>query len=200
MGESGIKNVFYIVEDYQKTAKMQFFGKAILTAKSQIQVINGFFLKETHQLNDTIDYLVTMTNVIKRLSRDLKVIPSRHLHRNSYTAFQKHLRKAYPHETFLTSFDAYQAMNKKSSAKTVREYLARMLLRIKGMSPERVSAVLDVWETPRELFEAMRERHGQGLLYNGKKARGPELMFADQVPGEGRRKIGNALSQEVRWY
>lgn len=192
--------MFYIVEDYQKSARMQFFGKAILTAKSQIQVINGFYLKETHKLNDTIDFLVTMTNVIKQLSRDLRVIPSRFIHRDSYTAFQDKLRKSHPDTAYLTSFEAFQTLNKKSSLRTVREYLARMLLRIKGMSPERVSAVLDVWETPRALYEAMylRSQEGDRTTSGHSKPRGPEMMFADDVPGEGRRQIGNALSKEVR--
>lgn len=148
-------------------------------------------------MNDTIDYLVTMTKVIKQTTHDLRIIPPRYIDRNTYTALQKKLRATYPKEAFLTSFEAFQTLNKKSTLKTVKEYLARMLLRIKGMSPERVSAVLDVWETPRALFEAMRARHEAGLVYQGKKAIGPEMMFAEQVPGEGRRKIGNALSKEV---
>jgi crossover junction endonuclease MUS81 len=175
---------------------MQFQGKQIMTAKSQVQVINGFFLKETHKLADTIDYLVTMTKVIKAAAGDLHVIPSRYLSRTTYASLQTKLRKA--HQTpFLTSYEAFQELNKKSTLRTTKEYLARMLLVVKGMSPERVSAVLDVWETPRALFEAMKERHAQGVLEEGRRKRGPELMFADMVPGEGRRKIGDALSKAV---
>lgn len=178
---------------------MQYQGKQIMTAKSQIQVINGFFLKETNKLSDTIDYLVIMTKVIKELTRDLHVIPSRYLSRTNYAALQTKLRETYPDRAFLTSYEAYQALNKKSNLRTAKEYLARMLLVVKGMSPERVSAVLDVWETPRQLYESMKTRYAQGVIGEGRKKRGPELMFADMVKGEGRRKIGDALSRAVSW-
>lgn len=175
---------------------MPFQGKQIMTAKSQVQVINGFFLKETHKLADTIDYLVTMTKVIKASAGDLNVIPSRYLSRTNYVSLQTKLRADYP-TPFLTSYEAFQELNKKNILRTTKEYLARMLLVVKGMSPERVSAVLDVWETTRALYEAMKERHTQGVLEDGRRKRGPELMFADMVPGEGRRKIGDALSKAV---
>jgi crossover junction endonuclease MUS81 len=103
-----------------------------------------------------------------------------------------------------------------------------MLLCVKGMSAERVSAVLDVWETPRAMWEGLKRRLEEGELGDGdqeetlrneesqgrstpgiaetankkakkskSKARDPDLFFADVVQGEGRRKIGDALSKEV---
>lgn len=194
---SGIGNVFYIVEDWQVAERMEFNGKQIMTAKSQIQVVSGFFLKETHKLNDTIDFLVTMTNVVSGLVRDLHVIPSRHVSRTSYAALQRRLREDHPGKAFLSSFEVYQSLNDKSAARTVYEGLGRMLLCVKGMSPEKVSAILDVWDTPRALYEAMVSRHAQGAVGVGRKTRGPEMMFADEVPGEGRRKIGDVLSKAV---
>lgn len=175
---------------------MQYQSKQIMTAKSQVQVINGFFLKETHKLSDTIDYLVTMTKVITASAGDLHVIPSRYLSRTTYASLQTKLRANHTYP-FLTSYEAFQELNKKSNLRTTREYLARMLLVIKGMSPERVGAMLDVWETPRELYEAMKARYEQGVLGDARRKRGPEFMFADMVPGEGRRKIGDALSKAV---
>jgi crossover junction endonuclease MUS81 len=65
------------------------------------------------------------------------------------------------------------------------------------MSPERVSALLDCWETPRALYDAMVARHAQGEILVGRKTRKPETFFADNVAGEGRRKIGEALSRDV---
>ena len=197
---SGIGNVFYIVEDWQVAERMEFNGKQIMTAKSQIQVVSGFFLKETHKLADTIDFLVTMTNVVSGLVGDLHVIPSRHVSRTSYAALQRRLREEYPGKAFLSSFEVYQSLNDKSAARTVYEGLGRMLLCVKGMSPEKVSAILDCWDTPRALYEAMVSRYAQGELGEGRKKRGPEMMFADEVPGEGRRKIGDVLSKAVSAY
>lgn len=194
---SGIGNVFYIVEDWQVAERMEFNGKQIMTAKSQVQVVSGFFLKETHKLSDTIDFLVTMTDVVSGLVRDLHVIPSRFISRTSYAPLQRRLREQNPGEAFLSSFEVFQSLNDKTAARTVYEGLGRMLLCVRGMSPEKVSAILDCWDTPRALYEAMALRHSRGLLHSGKKTRGPEMMFADDVPGEGRRKIGDVLSKAV---
>lgn len=185
-----------------------------MTAKSQIQVHNRFFLKETSKLSQTIDFLVTMTNVIKAqlADLDLHVIPSRYLSRSTYKLLQSHLRRVDPATTYLTSFEAYQELNDKNASRTLKVAFGRMLLSVKGMSAERVSAILDVWETPREMWEALNARMAEegaeaamtvesmGTAGKGKKkikVRGPELFFADTVQGEGRRKIGDALSKEV---
>lgn len=222
------------------TERMAFDGLAIMTAKSQIQVTNRFFLKETHKLAETIDFLATMTSVIQSIhaASDLHVIPTRHLSRASYSALQAHLRTIKPDQQYLTSFQAYQDLNDKSGSRTLREKFARMILSVKGMSAERVSAVLEIWETPRELWEALKavqaeglsagggdnqeesetqidvesqgQSQNQSLLVNndgkgkgkGKKnkvptVRGPEMIFAERIKGEGRRKIGDALSKDV---
>lgn len=195
--QSGIGNVFYVVEDWQLAERMEFHGKQIMTAKSQIQVVNGFFLKETHKLSDTIEFLAMLTRMIIRSHHDLKVIPSRYLSRTSYSALQRDLRAEHPSSPFLTTFEAYQALNDKSAARTLREGLGRMLLCVRGMSAERVAAVLEHWETPRALYEAMREREARGVVVDGRKKRVAALFFADEVVGEGRRKIGDAQSKEV---
>lgn len=176
---------------------METSGKQIMTAKSQIQVINGFFLKETHKLAETIDFLATMTKVITTSLRDLHVIPARYLSRTTYTSLQAELRRTHPRTPFLTSFDAYQALNDKSASRTIGETLARMLLCIRGMSPERVAALLERWDTPRALYDAMAQRASQGVRTEGKRKRRPELFFADEVKGDGRDKIGDALSRDV---
>jgi crossover junction endonuclease MUS81 len=81
-----------------------------------------------------------------------------------------------------------------------------MLLSVKGMSAERVSAILDIWETPRDIWDALQVRNQQAepveeaspQRKKKSKVRGPEMYFADTIQGEGRRKVGDALSKEVR--
>lgn len=203
--------MYYIVEDFQVAERMEYNGLQIMTAKSQIQVHNRFFLKETHKLSETIDFLATMTQVIKasHATTDLHVIPSRHLSRSTYTALQSKLRNDHPSRPYLISFEAYQELNDKSASQTLKEKFARMFLCMKGMSAERVSAILDVWETPRQLWEDLKVHHQQhqhqhqvespvgGEAAKNKKQRGADMFFADRVQGEGRRRIGDALSREV---
>jgi crossover junction endonuclease MUS81 len=188
---------------------MQYDGKQIMTAKSQIQVHNRFHLKETTKLSQTIDFLVTMTKVIQSTlsTQDLHIIPTRYLSRSNYTAMQSHLRRQSPSKTYLTSFEAYQNLNDKNASRTLKVAFGRMLLSVKGMSAERVSAILDTWETPRDIWDALKARQelsgvveeiGEESQKKKKvKVRGPDLFFADTVQGEGRRKVGDALSKEV---
>jgi crossover junction endonuclease MUS81 len=187
---------------------MQYDGKQIMTAKSQIQVHNRFHLKETTKLSQTIDFLVTMTKVIQSTlaKQDLKTIPTRHLSRSTFSALQTHLRRIHPTETFHTSFEAYQNLNDKNASRTLKVAFGRMLLSVKGMSAERVSAILDTWETPRDIWDALKVRNeeAESVVVEDEsqkrkktKIRGPDLFFADTVQGEGRRKVGDALSKEV---
>lgn len=193
---------------------MEYSGLQIMTAKSQIQVHNRFFLKETHKLTETIQFLTTMTDIIikRHAQQDLRVIPTRYLSRSSYSSLQAHLRKNHPSEVYHTSFEAYQELHDKSASKTLREAFARMLFCVKGVSAERVSAVLDEFDTPRGLWDAIKayeekfdgmEVDGESIESLGKagkkkgEKRGKELFFADRIQGEGRRKVGDALSRDV---
>lgn len=82
-----------------------------------------------------------------------------------------------------------------------------MLLCVKGMSAERVAAVIDVWDTPIAMWQAVKQRERKlaeaAELVDPKpqkgkrKVRGIELFFADAIPGQGRAAIGDALSKEV---
>ena len=206
MSNSCINHVYYIVEDWDVSNRMQYDGKQIMTAKSQIQVHNRFHLKETTKLSQTIDFLVTMTKVIQSTLKyqDLHIIPPRHLSRSTFSVLQSHLKRSQPGTTYLTSFEAYQNLNDKNASRTLKVAFGRMLLSVKGMSAERVSAILDTWETPRDIWDALQIRNeepesiGESETQGKKKkVRGPELYFADEVQGEGRRKVGDALSKEV---
>ena len=222
---------------------MEYNGLQIQTAKSQIQVHNQFFLKETHKLAETVDFLCTMTRVIQGIFKDkeLRVIPTKYLSRPTYKALQDRLRasdesagssaKGQGHNHnggggYLTSFEAYQALNDKSASSTLKDKFARMLMCVKGMSAEKVASVLDVWDTPRAMWDDLKahekkykaeakvraaaavaqetelaaaEAAGRKGKGKGKKevVRAKEMFFADTVKGEGRRKIGDALSREV---
>ncbi|WVF72028.1 hypothetical protein IAT40_006840 [Kwoniella sp. CBS 6097] len=209
LSNSCINNIYYIVEDWQVAERMEYHGLQIMTAKSQIQVHNRFFLKETHRLSETIDFLATMTRVIQSSheGKPIHLIPTKYLSRSTYAPLQTSLRTLHPDKTHLISFQAYQELNDKSASQTLREKFARMLLCVKGMSAERVSAILDIWETPRGLWESMKEHdqafstgdgEGSAEKAGGKKRkRGKDAFFADKIQGEGRRKIGDALSKEL---
>lgn len=65
LAKSGVKNVVYIIEDYSMGTVEGPMQEAIDTAISSMQVVNGFFVKKTAKLDDTIRYLVRMTKMLE---------------------------------------------------------------------------------------------------------------------------------------
>ncbi|KAF8338743.1 restriction endonuclease type II-like protein, partial [Cantharellus anzutake] len=62
--ESGIGHIYYLVEQYRENVEDTVMDKAIFTALSSTQIIDGFFVKETRDLSDTIEYLVGLHETI----------------------------------------------------------------------------------------------------------------------------------------
>lgn len=89
--------------------------------------------------------------------------------------------------TYLTTFAAFQALNSKSASLTLRDICGKMLLCIRGMSAEKVSEVLDVWQTPHDLWYA----------YNQPGITADALLSSTINPPEQRKRVGPALSAKV---
>lgn len=69
LAQSAITRVYYLVEEYGSDCVHNSMDKAIFTALSSTQVIEGFFLKETRDLADTIEYLVGLHSAILELHK-----------------------------------------------------------------------------------------------------------------------------------
>lgn len=68
MKKSGVKNVVYIVEEYSvSTETAQTYHESVISAIASTQVVNGYFVKRTRKLDDTIRYLARMTKMLKAL-------------------------------------------------------------------------------------------------------------------------------------
>ncbi|KAJ7054517.1 ERCC4 domain-containing protein [Mycena amicta] len=180
--QSAISRVFYLVEDYNVQQNREEWGVQISTALSSTQVVDGFLVKETKSIHDTVSYLAGLTQEIARehKTKDLYVIPSAMIKRHSYLDLQAFLRRTYPNRTYITSFEDFQALNSKSGFLTVRDTWARMLLCVRGMGAEKVGAVLDRWTTPRTFGrqcvpEARMMLRGIGGAEGGMRAIGPKL-------------------------
>ncbi|KZS98881.1 hypothetical protein SISNIDRAFT_447705 [Sistotremastrum niveocremeum HHB9708] len=180
LGQSAITHVFYLVEEYDPAKFKEFFDLQINTALSQTLVIDNFIVQETRSLQFTIDYLVRLHEKIiqNHENETLRIIPPHMLKRHSYVALQKHLRSnpsiRTPHSSqfsqdpqkgvapsYLISYADFDSLNSKSGLTTVRECWARMLLCIRGMSPEKVAMVIDRYPYPRALWEAFRAAEGR---------------------------------------
>jgi ERCC4 domain len=63
--------VYYLVEEYEREVHYEHksMDQAVFTALSSTQVVEGFFLKETRDINDTIEYLVGLHQTIDALHK-----------------------------------------------------------------------------------------------------------------------------------
>ncbi|KAJ7735101.1 ERCC4 domain-containing protein [Mycena maculata] len=184
--QSGISSVLYLVEAYDTRRQKADWGVQISTALSSTQVVDGFMVKETKNIDDTISYLTGLTDELKRVhqTKDLHIIPTQMIRRHSYVDLQKYLRREKADRCFVTSWADFQDLNHKSRFTTVRDTWTRMLLCVKGMSAEKVGAVVERWDTPRALWEAFRAAE---MEEQDARAR-EEAEAAGPAKGKGKKK------------
>jgi crossover junction endonuclease MUS81 len=150
-------------------------GQTIDSILSATQVTDGFLVKETTSIKDTINYYTILHNQIARIyavrlrfrckdvaltdiqGEDVYAIPSDVIRRHNYLKFQKYLQGKHPAHRYHTSFSQHQMLNSKSGWTTVRETWAKMLLCVKGLGAEKVAAVVEQYSTPRALWDAFEQ-------------------------------------------
>ncbi|KAJ7579013.1 ERCC4 domain-containing protein [Mycena floridula] len=208
---SGLTRIFYVVEDYDVDRNRTDFAVQIDTALSSTQVVDGFMVKETKSVQDTVNYYAGLhEQILDAYTGDLFVLPSEIIRRHSYFKFQKTLRRNRPDRPYLTTWSKFQDLNTKSGFTTVRETWARMLLCIRGMSAEKVGLVVEKYPTFQSMYNAFREAEvdeendrmqEQRDTLEGKKPKKSSIrearLLIAEVGGNAGRKIGPALSTAV---
>ena len=66
--KTGVKNVVYVIEEYSMSSERVLqFHEAIESSIASMQVVEGYFVKKTSKLDDTIRYLARMTVMLKSI-------------------------------------------------------------------------------------------------------------------------------------
>lgn len=66
--KSGVRNVVYIIEDFNVSPeRMTNWNEAIESAIASTQVVDGYFIKKTRLLDDTIRYIARMTGILQKM-------------------------------------------------------------------------------------------------------------------------------------
>jgi len=195
--KSGIKNVVYIIEDYSLPPAADGSVQDVIdSAISSTQVVNGFFVKRTKMLDDTIKYLARMTRMLEDMYRgkDLFLIPDSHVESRTYPQLREHLATTYPGKNWYLSYDTFSTLVNKSASTTLRDLFLKMLMCVRGISAEKALEIQRVFGTPAELVEAYEkcadERERVDLVLNA-------CNGAVRI-----RKIGAAVSRKVKevWW
>jgi crossover junction endonuclease MUS81 len=77
LGRCGIKKVIYLLEDHGASAKVQALGEEkVFAALTQTQIVDKFFLRVTHSLEETVSFISKLHwNICKKFqNKDLLII------------------------------------------------------------------------------------------------------------------------------
>ena len=193
---SGIQNVVYIVEEISlDSAHFQKFEEAVQSAIASTQVVNGYFLKKTQTMDDSIRYLTRMTMLLKKLyeSKPLHVIPTKVITAQNYLPLLSHLRETKPTTPHYITYPAFASLASKSDIMTLRDIYLKMLMCTKGVTGEKAIEIQKRWKTPYDFVKAF-ERCGSG---DGGKQRKREMVCKELASLVGRKKIPKPVSQKI---
>lgn len=124
---SGVKNVVYLIEDITLSSEHATRYRDMMeTAIGETQVLDGYFIKRTAKLDDTIRYLARMTRLLKSLyeQKPLHVIPTKHIDAQTYLPFITHLRNTQPGKSYNITYPSFASLASKSDTTTLRVSLS----------------------------------------------------------------------------
>lgn len=195
--KSGVKNVIYIVEEKRMDAEgLSKYEEMVRSAIASTQVVNGYFLKKTQAMDDTIRYLARMTKLLKKQyeAKPLYVIPTEVLTAQNYLPLVKHLREKDADKHHYVTYPAFASLSSKSELMTLRDLFLKMLMCTRQVTGERAIEIQKKWKTPSEFIQAFRDC-GEGSQGDRKRR---ELVFSQlgNLPVQ-RKKVGKILSQRI---
>ncbi|KAJ4996991.1 Crossover junction endonuclease MUS81 [Colletotrichum sp. SAR 10_66] len=194
--KSGVKNVIYIIEEISMDSSyFQKVEEMIQSSIASTQVVNGYFLKKTQKMDDTIRYLTRMTFMLKKMyeRKPLLVIPTTFLTAQNYLPLLQHLREKEPSTGYYITYPAFASLASKSDMMTLRDIYLKMLMTTRGITGEKALEIQKKWKTPHDLIKAFEEC-GSGEQGTKRKR---EMVISGLPNLVGRKKIPKAVSQRL---
>lgn len=193
---SGTKNVIYIIEENMLSQEAwKGMEEAVKSAISSAQVVEGFFIKKTQTMDETIRYLARMTRLLKQTyeAKPLYIIPTAPLTMQNYLPILKDLTRRYPDRACHISYDAFASMASKSETMTLRDVYLKMLMSTRGVTGEKAVEIQKRWKTPAAFLDAYA-----ALDKDAQSAKRKNEMVADALMDlQGRKKIAKILSAKI---
>ena len=194
--KGGVKNVVYIIEEFSVNEEHhKKYEEAVESAIASTQVVNGFFVKKTQKMDDTIRYLARMTKMLKDRyeTRQINIIPTSVITSKNYLPLLDHLRKTQPGTDHNITYGAFASLVSKSDSLTLRDVYLKMLMCTRSVTGEKAVELQRRWKTPADFIEAY-EKCGTGE--HGRKRR-LDLVSGQTSHLVGRKKIGKATSVKI---
>ena len=198
---SGVKNVIYLVEEFNVPQEADgLSGKyqdMVASAMASTQVVDGYFVKKTLNIDDSIRYLTRMTVLLRQKYASgsfntVALIPTQQISSTqSYLSTIERLRSRNSAATYSVTFPTFSALTSKSDSLTLRDLFLKMLMCTRGVTGEKALEIQRRWQTPRQLIEAFESWDADDIA-------GKETMLSRQMDTlVGRKKIARTLSKKI---
>ncbi len=172
LAHSGLDHPVYLVEGDAKKVKRTYSSIGMDTLESamaSIHVQDGFVVRQTDNMEQTLDYLELLTLQL----------------RHSYAKNASRLSTA-------PTMQQFAVRSSKSKNLTVNDIFAKQLLQVRGCSPERALAIVMRYSTPMALYSAYAERKLEGANESELQA-----LFAVWIEPHSGRRFGPVFSREL---
>ena len=182
LGGCGVKRVIYLLEDHGASSKVHAIGEEkVFAAIIQTQVVDKFFLRITHSMEETVAFICKLhLDICKRFqNKSLRVIASKGTF--SHQEIKEKLSNEKGNYDGL-GMGLFTWMNSKSGNMTVRDVFTKQLMTIKGVSREKAVKLASRYDTLPQLVTQISNEDGIKEL-------------ADMTIGQ--RKLGNVLARRV---
>ncbi|KAJ3087359.1 Crossover junction endonuclease mus81 [Quaeritorhiza haematococci] len=156
LANCGLENIIYLLEETTNADAEGFSAAAIRSALAGPQVLSGFNVKRSKTIDESVHFLVTVTNMLRRKfeGSDLYAIPPAVLDKDK---FKHYLSEASARHgrTYRLTFTTFGELNSKRGCFTVHDVWIRQLMTIRGVSAEKAVSIVTSYPTPRSLKEAL---------------------------------------------
>ncbi|XP_043510455.1 crossover junction endonuclease MUS81 isoform X3 [Frieseomelitta varia] len=173
--QSGITNLIYIIEEYEKGQRLTIPHSSLMQASINTLIQDGFSVKYTKNHKDSMFYLSSITRILIKTFKEKNLI-----------GCKKEVVTQTNISNNTCNFMVFEEFNKAASKQKVfkvNEMFVRQLLQLKGMSIDKALAIVEHYSTPRLLIEAFRESG--------------ELLLANIEFGDKKRLIGPIISKTI---
>ncbi|XP_032238437.1 crossover junction endonuclease MUS81 [Nematostella vectensis] len=180
----GLRHPIYLVEDFGSAQNLSLPESTLQQAIVNTQVIDGFFVKRTQDLRESVAYLTIMTRFLQSFYKDktLLAFPREHL---DFMASYDLSSSQVP----LMTFEEFSERTVKNKAMTVSEMFGKQLMQVSGMSADKAVAILNKYPTPKSLMDAYDMQPTDSHR---------ESMLACLKYGKTQRNLGPSISRLVR--
>ncbi|KAG9257066.1 uncharacterized protein F5Z01DRAFT_671514 [Emericellopsis atlantica] len=194
LNRSGVKKVIYIIEQIAMDLTEQ-QADSINTAIASTQVSNGYFVKRTEKMDDSIRYLAKMTSMLKKIyeKKPINIIPTQIITARNYLPLLGYLRRKEPTLSYHVTYPAFASLASKSDMMTLKDIFLKMLMTMKGVTGERALAIQERWKTPHDFAKAF-EVCGTGAAGQKRKREFLHREMGDMVASKA---VGKELSSKI---